>query len=122
MAPLVSASLAERDLYGQQARQLGLSCSRISQSDQSIVNDLIAAIKVSGALHSANEPAARNLIGNLRAEEVDTIIAGCTELSLLDSLCRESGVNFVDSNVALAQAALNRLGLPDGLVMVQKSC
>jgi aspartate racemase len=117
VVPLVSASLADRDLYGEHAAALGLSCSRITQSEQRIVNALIEAVKVSGAIDTAHAQAARGLFDRLRAEGVDTIIAGCTELSVLDGLCREAGLSFVDSNVALARAALQRLGLPDGLII-----
>jgi aspartate racemase len=116
VAPLVSASLAACDIYGQTANRVGLSSLRISPSHQNIVNELIALVKVSGAIDARAEGMARSLLRQLQAERVDTIIAGCTELSLLEGLCTEAGLTFVDSNVALARAALDRLGLPERLV------
>jgi aspartate racemase len=117
VAPLVSASLADYDLYGQRARALGLSSAKLDSPDQSVVNELIAAIKVAGAPGAAETQAARALLGRLKAQGVDTIIAGCTELSVLDAVCREAGLRFVDSNVALALSALKRLGLPQALIL-----
>jgi aspartate racemase len=112
VAPLVSAALADHDLYGQQAQARGLSCVRPEAADQSIVNELIAFIKVSGGLDTARTQAARLLLERLQARGVDTIIAGCTELSVLDAICSDLSLRFVDSNVALARSALRRLGLP----------
>jgi aspartate racemase len=117
VAALVSASLADYDLYGQRARTYGLSCVRLEPGDQAIVNELIAAIKVAGSPGAAGAQAARSLLERLKARGVDTIIAGCTELSLLDAVCNDLSLRFVDSNAALARAALSRLGLPTGLIL-----
>jgi aspartate racemase len=112
IAALSSASLAEHDLYGACARQHGLSSARIAPADQVLVNQLIEAMKVSGKLDAAQLAAAGDLLGKPRAAGVDTVIAGCTELSVLQSPSVETGLRFVDSNAALARAALTRLGLP----------
>jgi aspartate racemase len=113
IAALASASLAEHDLYGERARQHGLSSHRLTAADQSLVNQWIEAIKVSGKLDDAQMRAASQLLQGLRATGVDTVIAGCTELSLLEAASAAAGLRFIDSNAALARAALTRLGLPD---------
>jgi aspartate racemase len=117
VTPLVSASLAEHDLYGERATGSGLMCTRLGSAEQSIVNDLIGTIKLSGGIDAARQQATRELLRRLKDKGVDSIIAGCTELSLLDPLCTEVGLHFVDSNVALARAALHRLRLPDALIL-----
>jgi aspartate racemase len=109
VAPLVSASLAERDLYGVRASLRGLDCLRLKGGDQRLVESLIESIKVTGAIASSMQSAVHTLFVTLRSSEVDTIIAGCTELSLLSSIAESVGLRWVDSNVALAEAALRRL-------------
>jgi aspartate racemase len=116
IAALASASLAEHDLYGERARQHGLSSARLESGDQALVNQFIEAIKVSGQLDTAQLAAAGHLLGKLRSAGVDTVIAGCTELSVLQVPSVEAGLRFVDSNAALARAALTRLGLPAGRI------
>lgn len=117
VAPLVSVSLARYDLYGERARSLGLGCHPLEQADQDIVDALIAAVKVTGALDPAQQQAARGLLARLKSAGVDTVIAGCTELSVLEGVCAEASLGFVDSNVALARAALSRMGLPADRVL-----
>lgn len=116
VAPLVSASLAEADLYGRRAEALGLACFRLAPRDQDLVNALIAAIKLSGKMSPEDERGLSGLLEGMKAEGVDTVIAGCTELSVLAGACSGAQLGFVDSNVALARAALARLHLPDSLL------
>jgi aspartate racemase len=112
IAALVSASLAEHDLYGQRIRAMSLQSHELARADQDVVNDLIAAVKIQGSLDATRSAAAGALLAKLKREGVDAVIAGCTELSVLESPCRQNGLGFSDSNVALALAALQRLGLP----------
>ncbi|HKU88633.1 MAG TPA: amino acid racemase [Steroidobacteraceae bacterium] len=111
IAALASASLAEHDLYGKSAGRRGIGSTRIDATDQALVNRFIEAIKVSGKLDAEQLRDAGSLLVKLRAREVDTVVAGCTELSVLESTAREAGLRFVDSNAALARAALIRLGV-----------
>jgi aspartate racemase len=114
IAPLVSASLSERDLYGVRARRRGLACALLSADDQRVVEKLIEAVKVSGRLGSAEEPALRALVERIAGAGADTVIAGCTELSGVSSFATQAGLCFVDSNAALAGAALRELRVPPG--------
>jgi aspartate racemase len=113
---LGSASLAKANLYAHRASALGLSCSNPTADDQAVVDQLIAAIKLTGGLDAPLRQAAGAVLTGLKSGGVDTVIGGCTELSLLESSCAEVGMRFVDSNVALGRAALNRLGLPAGRI------
>ena len=116
VAPLVSASMAEHDLYGQRARVHNLACSRPGPEDQRIINDVIETIKVSGVLGPDNDHEVRALLRRMKVGGVDTIIAGCTELSLLAGPCAAVGLRLVDSNAALALAALDRLQVPSARI------
>jgi len=116
IAPFVSASLAERDLYGRHAGSLGLECERLDSAAQRVINNTIDEVKMSGRLGEAQSTAVDGLLRALKESGVDSVIAGCTELSLLESHCRDYGLRFVDSNVALAEAALRRLALPGRLL------
>lgn len=112
VAPLVSASLAARDLYGERARARGLDCEPLPPTGQRLVEDLIETVKVSGGFGPSGEDRLRALLASLAAASVDTVIGGCTELSGAGPLARAAGLRFVDSNAALARAALLALGMP----------
>ncbi len=112
VAPLVSASLADRDLYGLRARARGLSCRALPAGGQQLVERLIESVKVSGSFGRAGETDLRALLGELAASGVDTVVAGCTELSGVRRIAASAGLRFVDSNAALAEAALRRLRMP----------
>jgi aspartate/glutamate racemase len=92
---------------------LGLACTLLGEEDQSLINQLIETIKVSGSVQSPTlQTATRHLFEQLRTAHVDTVIAGCTELSVLAEIATEAGLRLIDSNTALAHAALRRLNLP----------
>lgn len=112
VAPLVSESLARFDLYGSYARARGLACTALGLEDQRVVNLAIEAVKTSGQISPEIQPQVRGLLERLRADGVDTAIAGCTELSVLAECCASVGLRLVDSNVALARSALEQLGVP----------
>jgi aspartate racemase len=114
---LGSASLAQSGLYEKRAKALGLDCSNPPPAEQGVVDELIAAIKLSGELDISHRQAARDVLAGLKSAGIDTVVAACTELSTLESSCTEAGLQFIDSNVALGRAALNRLGLPAGLIL-----
>ncbi len=120
VAPFVSASLADSDLYGAQADARDLACTRLAGGDQRAVNDFISAVKVAGGLNAEQRASATDLIARLKAARVDTVIAGCTELSVLEPLCTSAGVRFIDSNTALAHAALRRLHMPASLIVTAR--
>ena len=107
VAPLVSSSLSRADLYGKQADALGVACYRLKPELQEIVSSLIETIKTSGSIQ--DQAALDTLWLRLKAMNVDTVVAGCTELSILEPSCLSAGMRFVDSNYALARAALRRI-------------
>jgi len=106
-----SSSLAQSDLYGRMAAGRGFRCARPTPPEQKLVDEIIASVKVSGSFERGQADRLGAVLARLSAEEVDTVIAGCTELTGIASLCDDAALRVVDSNVALARAALGRLNL-----------
>ncbi|MFO1378091.1 MAG: aspartate/glutamate racemase family protein [Steroidobacteraceae bacterium] len=111
VTPFASRSLADSDLYGAAAQRQGLQVHRLAEPFQGWISGFIEQIKVSGALGAAEHEKLGVLAGHLRDRGVDTVILACTELSLLQAPLEELGLRTVDSNRALARAALLRLGV-----------
>lgn len=117
VAALVSASLAKYDLYSKGAEALNLECVRLDDAAQQVINSCIEAIKVHGAVQP--ESLNRDLDAVLQAlakRGVDTVVAGCTELSAVAPHAERARLKLVDSNKALAHAALRRLNMPAELL------
>ena len=111
VTPFASRSLADSDLYGAAAQGQGLRVHRLAEPFQRWVSGFIEQIKVSGALGATEHEQLGVLAGHLRDSGVDTVILACTELSLLQAPLRDLGLKSVDSNRALARAALLHLGV-----------
>lgn len=109
IAPLTSSSLADFDLYGRFAGQRGLQCRRPDAEEQRLVSGMIEEVKQDGTLSEASLANADAFASRLRADGVEGVLLGCTELSgLLDRLAPH-GLKGFDSNVALARAAIRSL-------------
>lgn len=109
---LTSSSLAESRLYGHEADAVGLACVPLPDELQTIVNALIEAVKTCGTLQASDKAGVGRLLEHARAAQADTILLGCTELTALRGHIERAGLQFVDSNEALARAALAALGSP----------
>jgi aspartate/glutamate racemase len=104
--------LARHDLYGKGAEALSLDCVRLDEGEQEIINSCIESIKVTGAIGPVSlSDALDAVLRGLVNRGVDTVIAGCTELSAVAPHAERANLNLVDSNVALARAALRRLSV-----------
>ncbi|MBZ0113167.1 MAG: amino acid racemase [Thermoanaerobaculia bacterium] len=111
VTPLVSTSLAKADLYGSAVESVGLECTRLGSEDQELVGEVIEQIKIEGQMDSIVTDRVRALLEALRLRGVDTVLGGCTELSSLGVHCQDLGLEFVDSNAALARSALAGIGV-----------
>lgn len=112
MLVLTSSSLADSRLYELEARTLGLSCAPLPSELQALVSALIESIKTRGSPSSQGEADIGRLLDHARAAQVDTIVLGCTELTALRAHVERVGLKVVDSNEALARAALAAMGMP----------
>lgn len=109
-AALVSSSLASAGLYARAIIAAGGESVPLTGDQQTTVAALIERVKT-GASDLHRDAAATRLLDELIASGADTIIAGCTELSVLAPAVADRGVTFVDSNVALARAALSHMAV-----------
>jgi aspartate racemase len=114
--PLTSASLALHDLYGKLAGEFNLHSCRLNAEEQELISDMIDEVKRRGAITNVNLLKFDELASRLRANGVEALIMGCTELSALQDRTRKNDLKAVDSNIALACAALRELHMPKHLI------
>jgi aspartate racemase len=112
VAALVSKSLSAFDLYGSGAEEHGLVNCALDGPSKEAVATIIQSVKVSGQLSGEAQSSLEVLFEAFGRAAVDTVLLGCTELSILGPLIEERGFAAVDSNQALARAALRLLNLP----------
>jgi aspartate racemase len=111
VVPLVSASMASRDLYGKALGEAGLSVVRVPAEIQVWVEEVVESVKVTGHLGKNNELGLTRLLKFLDdIQGVKTVVLGCTELSRLEMAMKSHGHNVADSNKAIALSALSVLG------------
>jgi aspartate racemase len=109
VTPLVSNSLATSDIYGKAAEAAGLKVHRVGKPYQDFINGFIESVKTTGDLKPADRASVESLIAHLKAEKIETVVLGCTELSVLQQPLSDAGFNVIDSNDALANAAIARI-------------
>jgi len=109
IATLASKSLVASRIYDNAAERAGLSICDVEPEWQERVNDWIETVKTSGRITSEDKVALGYFIDLLRAKRVDTVLLGCTELSVLQGQLDDAGFRVIDSNYALAAAALAKI-------------
>jgi aspartate racemase len=114
--PLTSFTLAAYDLYGKLADEFRLQCHRLNSDEQSLVSIMIEDVKMHGDITDANLNKFDELAKKLQSFGVEALIMGCTELSSLMVRIKKGNLKAIDSNIALAFAALKALHLPDHLI------
>ena len=77
---------------------------------------MIEDVKISGAVTNANLFKFDGLAKRMRIAGVEALIMGCTELSSLLNRIKKNDLKAVDSNIALACAALKLLQMPKHLI------
>lgn len=111
VASFTSTSLSRANLYRDHAVKAGLAAHALSDSAQQTVSDMIGLVKAHGSVDSLVQSRWDELVTELKAGEVDTVLLGCTELSILQKPLKDIGIRSVDSNAALAHSALRLLNL-----------
>jgi aspartate racemase len=102
---LVSSSLATSGAYEDKAKASNLAYQTLPLELQKLVNEMIEDVKTMAAIMPESDRRLRELINFFIESGVDTVILGCTELSLLAPCIESAGLCVVDSNKALAKAA-----------------
>lgn len=103
-----SSSLRKHETYKDViSKTKGICFYPITDEEAELVSSCIAYIKVNGCLNNGLLSKVMALLEQLREKGVDTIILGCTELSVLMPLIVKAGMIGVDSNVELAREAVS---------------
>lgn len=105
-----SLSLRKSGSYKTIIENSGMQHFALSENQASLVSALISEIKLEGQPNKDHLNQTKNLIQELKSIGVDTIILGCTELSVFLDLIEQSEVIAVDSNMELARSAITIAG------------
>lgn len=111
ICPAVSTSLSQFDLYGFAIERAGLECRRLDNQEQVLISQAISEIKLEGNFGETTFYALEKFADKLLSNGVDSVLLGCTELSGAAQLFAAKGITPIDSNEALALAALRLLKL-----------
>ncbi|MCR4509702.1 aspartate/glutamate racemase family protein [Pseudomonas sp. GLN_6] len=111
VAVFASRSVYQHGLYERALSAAGLSMAVLSTQQIALVDALIAAVKVAGHVPLELLPQVESLLAGLAERGVGALILGCTELAELAPLGRRHLSCVVDSNAALARAALLGIGM-----------
>lgn len=111
-AVLGSAYLAESGLYFQAISAAGHSLIALKETEQKMVSRCINELKASPVLSDESQIGLKNLAHRLHQAGVDSIILACTELSLISEMSIWGPLQVIDSNQALATAAIQSISKP----------
>ena len=111
VASFASTNLVRSNLYADHVCRANLIDCPLSDIAQRAVSDMIGLVKAQGSIASLAPERWNQLVAEMKASTVDTVLLGCTELSILEKPLQKVGIRTVDSNTALAMSALRRLNL-----------
>lgn len=104
-------SLWKSGLYKKLLQDAGINDVNLTENDAAIVSKVIEEIKKSGSVSNATFSVLEAMFDTLRKQGADSVILGCTELSLLNGSAKNFFPIVVDSNICLARASL-KISLP----------
>lgn len=111
-AVLGSTYLAESGLYLRAISATGHSPIALNETEQKMVSRCINELKASPVLSGESKTGLENLANRLHQAEVDSIVLACTELSLISEMSIWEPLQVIDSNQALATAAIRAISKP----------
>lgn len=94
-------------LYQNALAEAGLGAVLLSERSQASLMELVDAVKA-GDAGSRVKGWLKELLDEFLEHDVDAVIAGCTEISMLLDGTRTDGIRIVDPAVALARATVGR--------------
>lgn len=109
VAILGSKDLLLSGLYQHALTAVGHNVYALRCQHQIVINECISALKISKTITDSLLAELECFIITLRNQSVDTIILACTELSLIKTHSLWQDVTVIDSNEALARAALREI-------------
>lgn len=110
-AILCGLSLRTSGFYEGLFASFGLEVCGLTDDEALAVAGIIAEVKQAGRLGDGGVSSMNAMFRRLNAQGVDSLVLACTELSVLARLAGDVFPIVVDSNVALARAAL-RVAVP----------
>jgi aspartate racemase len=105
-AVFASRSLSRHGLYEKALQGAGLAIARLNDESVELISLAIEQVKVTAQVSAALTVQVENLLRELALEGVDGLALGCTELGSLQPLAERYLAVVVESNTALAAAAL----------------
>lgn len=111
VAVFASRSVYQHGLYDHALRAVGKTMTTLDPEQMALVADLIATVKMTGHIPAERLSQVDALLAELNGQGVGALILGCTELAQLASVGRRHLACVVDSNAALARAALLGIGM-----------
>lgn len=108
---LASRSLQRAHTYDDRLRSRGVESVNLDSSLRDLTTVVIEAVKTGGCAPSDLHNFVDRLAAFAHEQGADTVLLGCTELSLLSEQLRKSGLLVVDSNRSLALRALKEIGV-----------
>ena len=105
-----SSTLRKNGLYRNVIEISAKDYLPLSEAQSTSVATFISKIKLQGKPSEDDYIEFKKLILELKSEGVDTIILGCTELSIFMPVIEEYGFFAIDSNIELARASVKLAG------------
>ena len=111
IAILATRGTVQAGIYSKRLQANGFELAAITEEEQTVVDQIIKDVK-GGHVGPARD-AMRVLLGTFAERGVKTVILGCTELPIAHIVRAgdpHSGVQAIDTSLALATVSLRRLG------------
>lgn len=111
VAVFASKSIYQYGLYEKALAEANKGFASLSSDQILLIGAVIGAVKRMGRIPTDLLRQVDGLLRELSQRNVDALILGCTELTVLRDLARSHLPCVVDSNAALAREALLRVGI-----------
>lgn len=111
VAVFASRQAYQHGLYERALRVSGRNMVALEPGQIDLISVVIAAVKTAGQVPQALLEQVESLLQSLALRGVEALILGCTELTDLEAVARRYLPCVVDSNAALARAALLGIGM-----------
>lgn len=111
VAVFASCSVYQHGLYECALQASGRDMVALERGQIDLIGAVIATVKTAGQVPQALLEQVESLLQSLASRGVEALILGCTELTDLEAVARRYLPCVVDSNAALARAALLGIGM-----------
>lgn len=106
---LASNAIREKGLYARAIEAAGYVVIGLSHTQQELVSKAIHEVKIGEVVSTATRCALDDMLASFEREDLGGVVLGCTELACLETLCAAHTSVVLESNLALARAALRAI-------------